>query len=140
VARSDVERPPLPAAIRFAIAFLAMDAAGLTLVAGRFSAMLSWSEPDDALLLISLGGLAGWVVAAVGAVAGLLGRRRGGWLAAFTLTTASAALLLAPVAAVGIPSAPLLRILAFLLASVLVPSILLLAGRRDYLAEADGRP
>ncbi len=134
------ERPRLPATIRFAVAFLAMDAAGLTLLAGRFSAELSAHPPESASLWIAFAGLAGWVLAAGGSIAGLLGRRRHAWLAAFSLMAGSAALLLAPVAVEGLPSDRALPVLAFLLASFLVPLVLLLAGRRAYrdLAQREG--
>ena len=132
-------RPRLPASILFAIAFLAMDAAGLTLVVGRLSAEFSATPPESVVWWIAFGGMAAWVLAAAGCIAGLLGRRRSAWLAAFWLTAASTALLLLPVAVEGLPSGRALPVLAFLLANLLVPLALLLAGRRAY-RQATERP
>jgi hypothetical protein len=135
VARSDVERPPLPAAIRFAIGLLAVPTIGVAGLLLRFGAR---AVEGRAIILIPTAGLLGWIVLAAAAMIGILRRKPRAWFTAATLMVASAALVAYPIVDAlvrrGLPPIDrTLAILLALLASFLVPLGLLLAGRRAYL-------
>jgi hypothetical protein len=132
-----MERPPLPAPIRFAIAFMAVNAAGVLAVVGSSASWFLEHVVDDPSLLPPVLGLAAGAAVAGGSCIGLLKRRPRAWFAAATLMAASAALLSVPLLQHALTHGllswqPGAWIFLGFCVNFLAALVLLLAGRRSY--------
>ena len=133
----------LPRPIQVAIGFLAADALWVLLLLARIGPRL-WNTMDDSLLaLFPLVGFPAWIGVAGVSIRGLLSRDRWALTSSIALLAVSLFLLAAQVAGKVLASGSLpldARTLVILggLACFLTPLVLLLAGRRAYLAPPGG--
>ncbi|HEX7898044.1 MAG TPA: hypothetical protein VF950_09815 [Planctomycetota bacterium] len=133
----------LPRPIKVAIGFLAADALWVLLLLARIGPRL-WEALDASILpAVPLIGFIAWFGVAAVSIFGLLKRERTGLTAAITLMAASAFLIGAPLAGETLRKGRLLLdpqslVLLGGFACFFTPLVLLLAGRRAYLAPPGG--